>query len=189
MRQDAQFQFPVAREHGIVLVMALVFLLLLTLTGLAAVTSSSLEEKMTGNTQDRNIAFQSAESALVAAETYLAGLANPSTDISADPANGIYNSTTPPTNPIWDTVAWNNSGAPNKVAIYPCSPPSASCATTRLASGTPLAPGAEPRYIIEILGPTVAGPPAANFAFRVTARGTGSRNSTVVMLQSTFFHP
>lgn len=58
----------IQRERGTVLVIALVFLLIMTLSGIASMQSTSLGERMAGNTRDRNLAFQSAEAALRAAE-------------------------------------------------------------------------------------------------------------------------
>ena len=58
-------------ETGAVLVVSLLFLLVLTLIGLTGMQVTSLEEKMSGNMRDRNLAFQAAESALRAGEMYL----------------------------------------------------------------------------------------------------------------------
>ncbi len=46
------------------LIMALVILLILTILGVTAMTTSSLEEKMSGNIQEQNRAFQAAESGI-----------------------------------------------------------------------------------------------------------------------------
>ena len=46
------------------MVIALVMLLVLTLLATASARMTLLEERMTGNTQDRNVAFQAAEAAL-----------------------------------------------------------------------------------------------------------------------------
>ena len=53
-----------ARERGAALVIALVMLLILTILGIAAMNTSSLEEKMAGNTQEQTHAFQAAESGI-----------------------------------------------------------------------------------------------------------------------------
>lgn len=52
------------REHGTALIMSLVILLILTLLGITAMGTASLEEKMSGNTQEGIRAFQVAESGL-----------------------------------------------------------------------------------------------------------------------------
>jgi type IV pilus assembly protein PilX len=56
------------RQRGVALVVALVLLVVATLIGLAASRGTLLQERMSGNTFDRSLAFQRAESALRAAE-------------------------------------------------------------------------------------------------------------------------
>ena len=58
-------------QTGVVLVISLIILLLLTLIGLSAMQTTSLEEKMAGNFRDKNLAFHVAESALRVAENSL----------------------------------------------------------------------------------------------------------------------
>lgn len=62
---------PVQRQRGAVLLVSLIMLLLLTVIGTAAINISSTDTKMTANARDRQIAFQSAETGLVAAEDHL----------------------------------------------------------------------------------------------------------------------
>jgi type IV pilus assembly protein PilX len=56
------------RQQGVALIIALVLLVVATLIGLAATRGTMLQEKMSGNTYDRSLSFQRAESALRAAE-------------------------------------------------------------------------------------------------------------------------
>lgn len=59
---------PGARhERGTALVMSLVFLLILTLLGITAMGTSSLQQKMSGNTQEVTRALEAAESGVIAA--------------------------------------------------------------------------------------------------------------------------
>ena len=51
-------------EQGAVLVTGLIFLVVLTLLGVAAMSINSMEERMAGNSRDLNIAFQAAGSGL-----------------------------------------------------------------------------------------------------------------------------
>ncbi|MFL6621711.1 MAG: PilX N-terminal domain-containing pilus assembly protein [Sulfurifustis sp.] len=51
-------------EKGATLVTALVILLILTIIGIAAMRTSSFEERMAGNIQDTTYAFEAAESGL-----------------------------------------------------------------------------------------------------------------------------
>ncbi len=59
------------QQKGAVLVISLIFLLVLTVVGVAAMQNTSLEEKMAGNVKDRNLAFQNAESAVREAEAFI----------------------------------------------------------------------------------------------------------------------
>lgn len=52
------------RQQGIVLVVSLVILMILTILGMAAMSTSSLEIKMSGNAQETTRALEAAESGL-----------------------------------------------------------------------------------------------------------------------------
>jgi Tfp pilus assembly protein PilX len=52
------------RDRGTALIISLVILLILTILGVTAMSTSSLEQKMSGNTQEATRAFQAAESGL-----------------------------------------------------------------------------------------------------------------------------
>ena len=56
------------KQNGVALVVALILLVVATLIGLAASRGTMLQERMSGNTYDRSLAFQRTESALRAAE-------------------------------------------------------------------------------------------------------------------------
>lgn len=51
-----------SRQTGATLIVALVFLLVLTIAGITAMQFSTLEERMAGNSQSRNEVFQDAQS-------------------------------------------------------------------------------------------------------------------------------
>ena len=57
-----------AREQGSTLIVALVMLLLISLIAVGSMQDTILQERMTSNTEDRSIAFESAEAALRAGE-------------------------------------------------------------------------------------------------------------------------
>lgn len=50
-------------ERGIAMVTVLLFLAVMTMIGLAAMQSSGLQERMSGNMRDQDVAFQAAENA------------------------------------------------------------------------------------------------------------------------------
>ena len=60
-----------SRQQGIALIMAIILLIIATLTGLAGMRNTSLQEKLAANLYDRAIAMQAAEFALSAAEKYI----------------------------------------------------------------------------------------------------------------------
>lgn len=73
------------KQSGSALIICLIFLLLLTMMGVGAMQSATMQEKMVGNAVDENRAFQYAEGALRAGEAYVQAnnLTISSTDISA----------------------------------------------------------------------------------------------------------
>ncbi len=64
------------RQEGAVLAVSLILLLVVTLLAVSSMQGTMLEEKMAGNTLDRNLAFQSAESAVREAEIAIEGVAS-----------------------------------------------------------------------------------------------------------------
>ncbi len=64
------------RQRGATLIVALVFLFILTILGIASMGSNTLEQRMAANTKDQNVAFQAAESALRVGELQIASYAN-----------------------------------------------------------------------------------------------------------------
>lgn len=58
----------IQRQQGAVLILTLILLIVLTLLGVTAMRTASFEERMAYNSQDTNLAFQSAESAVREAE-------------------------------------------------------------------------------------------------------------------------
>lgn len=60
------------RQSGVALVVALLLLVVITLVGLAAVRGTLMQQKMSANLFDRQIAFQSAEAAMRVAQARIA---------------------------------------------------------------------------------------------------------------------
>ena len=65
-----------ARQGGVVLVVSLILLMVVTLIAVSSMRGTMLEEKMAGNSLDRNVAFQSTESAIREAEGAIEGVAS-----------------------------------------------------------------------------------------------------------------
>ena len=165
-------QIPSYRyQHGATLMISLMLLLVMTLIGVTAMGTSSLEEKMAGNERDKHLAFNAAEAALRDAERYV------TEDIVSTAAfdgsyTGLYAEGSDPD--ITATGTWSNS------LSY---------------AGTIDGVKTAPKYIIEVMGNVgnedlnLGGYGESSGAglittFRITARGTGGSDNSVVMLQS-----
>jgi type IV pilus assembly protein PilX len=66
----------IQRQNGSALIVSLTILLVLTILGVSAMRTTSLQEKMAGNARDNDVAFQAAESAIREAERFLDTISN-----------------------------------------------------------------------------------------------------------------
>lgn len=188
MKISQQSAFPGKRrqQKGAVLVFCLVFLAVLTMMGVSGMESTILEERMSANMRDHNLAFQAAESALKSAEAWLvAQVGLPVTSNNGATPVWQENSMDPAANdglhwwkhPNITTVWWTN----NAIGVA--------------GVGEVVA---QPRYIIEeyhtadsgqsigIGGGEVTVPRVFH---RITSQGVGVAATTRVSLQSTFVKP
>ena len=175
------------RQQGAILIVSLLLLLVMTLLGITAVSTTSLEEKMASNNRQRQLAFQSASSALRDAETWLRTniirVAQFETTFNGTPVELYWLRQPTPGDAtrvvpmdIYDGYAWTvgNSQQP-------------ATSVTNAAN--------TPRYVIEYMG-RIGEPPLdytepdnRNYAFRVTAIGWGTDNITTYVTQSAFRIP
>lgn len=171
-----------SRQRGAVLVVGLLTLLVMTVIGISSMNTSNLEEKMAGNTRDREIAFQAAESALREAERAIEGGASGwSFDITC--TNGRCDCTpatftSSPCPEYWTDATINvwGTNTPTRHFTY-------SSAINNVASRA--------KYIIEYLGQyNVPDDPVCSTCpkryYRITSLATGMTPSSRVMLQSTY---
>jgi len=77
------------RQEGMTLVMALLFLLILTMLSIFAASNSSLELKMAGNMQDSYSSFQSAEAGAIATMALSGTTIDPFVSLSANATDFI----------------------------------------------------------------------------------------------------
>ncbi len=171
----------VSKQHGTVLVLALLLLFVMTLLGVSTMNTSTMEERMSGNANDRQVALQAAELALRAAEKDIA--TNVTTSVSSFTTTGTGGTYAlgagPTASDAFDKSKWWTTSTKYKTAPL---------STT---SSRP-----DPLYVIEhrerINIPDnsdveVGGPPPTKpiiESFRITARATGITNNSVVILQS-----
>jgi type IV pilus assembly protein PilX len=169
-----QFRCLARRQKGSALLVSLIMLLLLTLVAVAGMQGTILQERMTGNLRDRDLALQAAEAALREGEAYARN--NPG--IVYGNANGLYqvNATN---RPDWSA---RNIVAGNGIRTY---------------AGNFSGVASQPTYYIEEIS-TLQPPGAETEAggavpltsyFRITALGIGGSNSTSVVLTSLFLVP
>lgn len=168
-----------ANERGVVLVLGLIMLVVLSFMGLAAMQSTTMQERMAGNLQKRNGAFQHAEAGLREAEAWIAAQVAGASLPAFNNSNGLYQ--LPPVGdpPRWQSVDWD-----------------ASSGNYRLYQGEGLeADYPLPRHIIEFIT-LIANPDSQSLAvddvpenfgmYRITSRATGPNNQAEVIIQSTF---
>jgi type IV pilus assembly protein PilX len=89
---------PGRRQSGAALILALIFLLLMTLLSTSSMRTATMQERMAGNARDWNLGFQSAEAALRVAEDYLMEETDALPDIND--ADGFYNVNSA-NRPVW----------------------------------------------------------------------------------------
>ena len=176
-------------QSGMSLFPALMFLLVLSVIGVAALNSTLMQEKMVSNTKDTNLAFQSAEAGLRDDEADVIKNITGGTVFSASCTHGLC--TPPSTWPspssidISKAIDWSNSGLTRSYGAY-----TSSSALPDVA--------AQPQYVIEKLSSLPVGPGGSagiglpglplngGAAYRLTVLATGARAETRVILQSTF---
>lgn len=164
-------------QRGAAMVIALVMLLVLTLLATASARMTLLEERMTGNTQDRNVAFQATEAALRFGELIAQANVLP---VFGGAAGGLYKPADPEDIPVWETLDWKSSAAVH--------------ADADLDAALADLGGATADYIVEQLprvptpGESLAADATVDEAtfYRVTARGVGMAGNATVTLQTTF---
>ena len=83
----------IRKQKGAVLVMALVMLTVLTLIGVSSMSSSTLELKVAGNTQQHDIAFQAAQTIIDIAASEDPLNTNNYQVFVTDPANPLFEQT------------------------------------------------------------------------------------------------
>ena len=153
---------------------------MLTVMSLIAVTSmqsSILQALMSGNMKDQVTAFESAEAAIRHAEDFLDGRTFTLSQFDNDIADGLLTNLF---DEVWNVTTWapTDSRAADPI------------------SGT----ASPPRYVIQYLGPILPEVDAVNIDnaynegsepiiaqyFRITARGTGSSDNSIVVLESVY---
>lgn len=159
------------QQSGTALILSLVFLLILTMLGLSSVRTTILEEKMTSNMRDQQIAFEAAETGLREGEKWLDDQnRQPNTKTSGSGFVFAQNKLTGITQK--DAAWWNDSN-------------------TKQAPTSLTTVKSQPRFVLEergfIADSLVRGfkEPTGRTLYRVVARGTGMSDSSQSLVEST----
>lgn len=172
-----------ARQTGSSLIISLIILIVMTLLGLTAMGTSGLQERMAGNTRDMGIAFQAAEAALRDAENYFEDeITNPSAVFGALPGHiRIEEESDRPD--LFDTEWFNANSIP-----YSGNIPTVARQPSYILEwtvGADADAGGGPRSIGEY-GSTSGDGSGDLRPVRITARGVGGSEDTVIYLQSNY---
>lgn len=183
MKQPPIYALRHETQRGAVLIMCLIFLTVLTLMAVTGMDTSVTEERMAGNMQDYNQAFEAAEVAMEQAETWL------STQLDMPTANNAG------TAEVWtedgpdadtDSVSW----WAERDATWWNTNADAAAGLQQVAQ--------QPQYVIEEYFVSTDGQSlaqgtgeqiATRILHRVTSRGVGSSGDAEVLLQSTYVRP
>ncbi len=168
---------PHHRQRGVVLVVSLVMLLVVTLIAVSSMQGTVLEEKMAGNTKDRNLAFQTTESAIREAENYIESVVSMG---SFNGTGGLYGFAS--AQPYYaDSTTWSDSA-------------------NHVVAGSDYGSYEAPKYFIKHFTTVKGTEGAMNMSgygdnkgsgdvtiFTITGRGTGgSADSAEVILRSNY---
>jgi type IV pilus assembly protein PilX len=161
----------VRRQQGMVLVVCLIMLLLLTLSGLAAMQGSTMQEKMAGNSRDGEQAFLAAEAALRGGEAYMASVSGATATFDTTGTAGLYDVATSGVTVDWQSAStnWRNGASLTGVAVTP-------------------------KYLVEKLPEVINKglsleadqPLNTMIIYRITASAVGQTTTSRAVLQSTF---
>jgi type IV pilus assembly protein PilX len=148
--------------------------------------STVVEERIAGNTRDKDVAFQSAEAGLRAGEALLTGVGGLAPNVCTAP--GIVFGA-PPNAGLINNVAGAAAAVEYGKSAYWLAQPWD--ATDSRATGAAMAGAQAPaRYVIEyVAGPgstTITQPSGQVMMFRVTAKGGGVTPGSISILQSNF---
>jgi type IV pilus assembly protein PilX len=197
------------RQDGAVLIVALLFLVILTMLGVTAMSGTTMEERMSGNSRDMNVALQAAEAALrdarrdinrlpisgVARDMHMSQFGDPGGALGTcnAAARGLcrplpYVGTVDVAMPA--TLDVNDPSAA-RYGEFTGAPPIR--ATVGGTPNSPLPVAQQPRYLVELFclptrgGQDSMGSPGVYCKFyRITARGYGVNPNSQVTLQEMF---
>ena len=200
-------KFQMSRpQSGASLIMVLIILTVVSMLGIAGIQISSLSERSARNDRDYQIAWQSAEAALIDAEFDIFGpvastrraIFSPQTNIGAfvggcgtsGDSKGLCTMVASG-KPDWQTVIFDSTASNAATTEY-----GAFTGRTFAAGGTGFQPSKRPRYVMEAIPDNfgkgspcrdvTTGASCSAFVYRVTAMGFGPRDDIQAVLQMVY---
>ena len=196
------FESRLQSQRGAVLIVALLFLVILTMLGVTAMTGTTMEQRMAGNTRDLAVALQAAEAAMRDARRDINGLyLNGATGRSPSLHISQFGDGTGTDNATCSSTAKGlcRPGAYSRT-LASILPPALNINTVAsyaqygdYTGSLPLnGVSNQPRYLIEFF--CLPGGPASGWSigsapckwYRITARGYGANPNSQVKLQEIF---
>ena len=170
-------------QLGFVLIAALAMLAMLTMLAVGMFRGMGLEERITGNTREKQRAFFAAQGTLQNAENWLnsgnAGVGGACPMSSPTNSPQICNQATTPSQLTLATTDWNCTfGTAYSMAQLV---PANNCSGQLSSSGTAYM---NPQFTISYLGPDPAAPTA--YLYQVTSLGYGGNQNAVAVVQSVY---
>lgn len=167
------------RQNGFTLIVSLIFLVLMTMLGLAMFSGFNLNETMAGNLREKSRAFDAAQTALNFAEYWISQPGNALTG-AGTPIQGTACSTSSMTSTptVCNNALANSTTVPWAAGVNYT--PSGMTVNAGGGSGTY---SANPTYYIQYLGPPLSG---GGGLFQVTTAGQGGNANSVAVLQSVY---
>lgn len=161
-----RYRSPTA-QRGMTLLVSLIFLLILSILGIWSVSNNILQERMAGNTRNRDLAFEAAEAALDHAESTLTTWRTGPFDGSG----GLF-----PYNAV-NAIVTENPTQPNDASFWRNSANWISYRQVPVGNLNQVAE--QPRFIVELKSKV-----GKVETYRITARGVGGNSNAVAILQS-----
>jgi len=175
-----------SKQKGATLIVAVIFLIMLSILGINVAQVSNLEEHMAGNSRNRDLAFQAAEAALKHVEQNLSsGSVEKIQTLIPFPANNTSGTIAAAGLRAINTCLPNNINYWNGAGAADCNGASQQYVWSTATARNPIAVlnqvAAQPLYIVERLTNN-----GTTERYRVTARGVGGTSDAVVILQAMF---
>jgi len=176
---DLYYRKTFSNQKGSALVVSLLILLVMTILGVQALSTTLLEEKMSGNYRDNQLAFEAAESALRAGEAWLGTHIVPPKP-SDTGASGVWTFTK--LSEIEDAEVKENYKLD---AFWTANGVTVDTDLTLLSSDPGYLVAEQQRLSDDSETGSNAQEPRRYF-YRVFARGVGGSSNSVVLLQTTY---